>query len=145
MLVKIHHHPFWEYSAGVQQVAKLADMVKDVVHGMHLPKVDMRSVQKMLGNVRLDQGVPSINVTMLCSRRKSVPIGISPPFLLPIESKLLIQGFRDFVCRFTGAELTENIHPTMKLLLILLYLLYLRFSMVPVMCHEVKIHYVLDT
>src|SRR5882757_7786545 len=115
-------------------------MVREVVQEMHLHKVEIQFVDKMLCNFRLDLSFIFINATTLCSRRKIVPSGVTLPFLLFVQSKLLFQGFRDLLCRFTGAESTENILVTMKLLQIILHVLDRGLSMVPVLCHKVKIH-----
>ena len=81
---------------------------------------------------------------MLCRCRKIVRSGVTLLFLLFVQRKVLFQGFWDLLCSFTGAESTENIIVTFKLLQILLHVLHRGFSIVPVMCHKVKIHSVLD-
>jgi hypothetical protein len=55
-----------------------------------------------------------ITMTTLCSHRKIVSSEVTVPLLLFVQSKLLFQGLRDHLCKFTGVELTENILLTMK-------------------------------
>jgi len=50
-LFKIHHRFFWEFRAYIYEVAKLADMVREVVQEMHLYKVEIQFVDKMLCNI----------------------------------------------------------------------------------------------
>jgi len=119
-------------------------MVREVVQEMHLHKVEIRFVNKMLCNFLLNRCFIFINTTTLCCCRNIVPSGVTLPFLLVVKSKLLFQGFRDPLRRFTGAESTENIIVTMKHLQIFLHALDRRFSMVPVLCHRVNIHPVLE-
>jgi len=118
----------------------MANMVRVVVEEMHLHKVEIRFIDKMLCNFSLGLRFIFINAMMPCSRRKIIPSGVTLRFLLFLQSKLLFQGFRDLLCRFTGMESTENILVTMKLLQIILHVLDRGLSMVPVLCHKVKIH-----
>jgi len=122
-LFKIHHCCLWEFRAYIYEVGKLADMVREVVQEMHLHKVEIRFIDKMLCNFWLDLHFIFINAKMLCSRRMIVPSGVTLLFFLFVQSKLLFQGFRDLLCRFTGAESNENILVTMKLLQIIIHVL----------------------
>jgi len=81
---------------------------------------------------------------MLCSRQMIVSSGVTVLFLLIVQSKQRIQGLRDLLSRFTGVEWTEHILVTMNLLQILLHVLDCGFSMVPVLCPQVKINQVVD-
>jgi len=74
----------------------------------------------------------------LCSRSKIVPTGVTLPFLLFVQSKLLFEGCRDLLCGCTSAESTETMLVTMILLQIILHVLDCGLSMVPVLCHKVK-------
>lgn len=49
-LIMIHHHSFWEFGAYIDEVAKLVDKVGKDDQEMHLYKVEIRFVHKMLGN-----------------------------------------------------------------------------------------------
>jgi len=49
-LFKIYHRSFWQFSGCILEFAKLADMVREMVQEMHLHKVDIRVVDKMLHN-----------------------------------------------------------------------------------------------
>ena len=98
----------------------------------------------MLCNFWPDLGFIFINASMFCSCRKIVPSGVTLPFILFVQSKLLFEGFRDLLCRITAAESTENIFVTMKLLQIILHVVNRGLSMVPVTCHKVNMHKVLD-
>lgn len=138
-VVKIHHCSFWEFSACISEVAKLSDMVREVVKEMHLQKVEIRFGHMVLCNVRVDLPFIFINVTTLCRGQNIVPHGVLLPFLLFVQSKLRFEGFQDLVCRFTGAESTVNILLKMKLLQILLHVLYRGFSVVLVLFHQVKV------
>jgi len=144
MLVKIHHHVFWEFRVYIQELSKLADMGREVVQEMHIQIVEMRFFDEMLCNFWRDLSCIFINAKTLCSRRKIVPSGVTLPFLLWVQSKLLLQGLWDHLNRCTGAESTENILVTMKLLQIILHVLYHGISMVPVLWHKVTIHWDLD-
>ena len=139
-LFKIHHRVLWEFRGSIQEVAKLADMVREGFREMHYHKVEIWLVDKMLCNFWLNLRCIFLNVTVLCSRQKIVPRGVTLPFLLFVQSKLLFQGFRYLLWRFTCAESTENILVTMKLLTISLHVLDHGLSLVPVMCHKVQIH-----
>jgi len=50
-LFKTHHRCFWKFRAYISEVAKLVDMVREVVQEMHLHKVEIRFLEKMLCNV----------------------------------------------------------------------------------------------
>jgi hypothetical protein len=76
---------------------------------------------------------------MLCSHRKIVPSGVTLLVLLDVQSQLLVQGFRDLLCRLTGAEWTEHILLKMKHLQMIPHALDHSLSMVPLLCHKVKI------
>ena len=103
-LFKIHCLVIWRFRDYIYEVAKLADMLTEVVQEMHLHKVEIQLVDKMLCNFWLDLHCIFINVTMRCSHRKIAPSGVTLLFLMVIQSKLLVQGFGDHLCRFTGAE-----------------------------------------
>jgi len=49
-LIKIHPRVFSEFKAYILEVAKLADMVREVVRKMHLHNVEIQFVDKMLCN-----------------------------------------------------------------------------------------------
>jgi hypothetical protein len=76
---------------------------------------------------------------MLCSHRKIVPSGVTLLVLLDVQSQLLVQGFRDLLCRLTGTEWTENILLKMKHLQMIPHALDHSLSMVLLLCHKVKI------
>jgi len=84
------------------------------------------------------------NMMALCSCRKSVPSRVTLPFLLCVQSELCFQGFRHLLCRFTGPESTETMLVTLKLIQITLHVFDLHLSKVPVLCHTVEIHDILD-
>jgi hypothetical protein len=50
LLFKIHHRSFWEVRAGISVVAKLANMVREVVQEFCLQKVEIQCVDKMIYN-----------------------------------------------------------------------------------------------
>jgi len=112
---------------------------------MHLHKVEMHFVSKMLWYVLLDLGLIFINATTLFSQWKIVASRVTLPFLLYVECNLCFQGFWDHLYRFTGVASTENVLLTMKLLQIILQVLDCSCSMVPVLYHKMKIHEVLHT
>jgi len=138
-LFKIHHRSFWKIRACIQVVANRPYMVKKVVEEMHVHKVEIRFVDKMLCNFWLDLRCIFINVTTLCSCRMPLPGRVSLPFLLFVQRTLLFQVFWNLVCRLTGVELTGNIIVMMKILQIIFHVLGLVFCMVPVRCNKVKI------
>jgi len=144
-LLKIYHRFFWEFRAYNKEVAKLADMVREVVQVRHLHKVEFRIVHKMLCNFWIELHFIFIVMTTLCSCSRIVPSGVTLLLLLFVQRKLLVQRFRDLLCRFTGEVLTENIPLMLKLLQIMLHGLDCGLSMVLALCHKVKIHKVLDT
>ena len=47
-LFKIHHRSFWEFSSCIYEVAKLADMVREVIQQMHLDNIENRFVHEMI-------------------------------------------------------------------------------------------------
>jgi len=49
-LFKIYRCVFWDFRSYIQQVAKLADMVREVVQEMQPHKVEIRFINKMLCN-----------------------------------------------------------------------------------------------
>jgi hypothetical protein len=57
---------------------------------------------------------------------------------------VLFEGFRDLLCRLTGAESTETIVLMMKLLKIILHILDCGIRMVPELWYKVKTPKVLD-
>ena len=136
----IHHHSFWEFRDCISEVAKLADMVRKVVQEMHLYKVEIGYFNELLCNCLLNLHIIFIRATTLSRYRKIVPSWVNCRCLLLASGQLLFKGYRDLLCRFTGAESTENILVTMKLLQIVLHVLDCSFSIVQVLCHEVKIH-----
>ena len=72
LLLNIDHRFFCEFRAEIYEAAKLADMVRDVVQEMHLHKVEIRLVNKILCNFGLDLHFIFINATRHCSCRKLV-------------------------------------------------------------------------
>jgi len=50
-LFMIHHRSVWELRACIHEVAKLADMVREVVSEVHLHKVEIQFVNMMLCDV----------------------------------------------------------------------------------------------
>jgi len=119
-------------------------MVREVVQELHLHKVEIWFVDKMLWKFSLDQHFIFINSKALCSRRKLVLSVLTLPFLLFVQSNLRFHRFCNLHCTFTGAESTENIHLTMRVLEMILHVLNCGFCMVPVPFHKVKVPLVLD-
>jgi len=116
-------------------------MVREMVQEMHLHKVDIQFVNKMLCNFWLDLDFIFINATMICRHRNIFPSGVTLPFLLLVQHKLLFLAFPVLLCRSTGVELTEHIHLMVKLFQMNLHVLDRGFStMVPVVCHKVKMN-----
>jgi len=66
-LFNIHRRSFWEFRACIQAVAMLGDMVWEVVQEMHLNRVEMRFIDKMLCIVWHDMRVIYINPNTRCS------------------------------------------------------------------------------
>jgi len=111
---------------------------------MHLHKVEIRFVNKMLCNSWPDRRFIFINPTTLCSHRKVVPSAVTLPLLVFVQSKLLFQGCWGNLCRFTGTESTENILVMMNLLQRILHILDRGFSMGLELCRKIIIQKVLD-
>jgi len=139
-LFKIHHRSFCEFRPCIQEVANLTDMVTEVIQEVHLHKVEIQFVDKMLGNFWLNPNCVFINEIKLHNGGQIVPSGVTHPYLQFVQSKKLFQGIRDLLCEFTCTESTQIILLTMKLLQMILHVLDHGFSMVPVLCHMVTIH-----
>jgi len=112
---------------------------------MHLHKAEIRLVNEMLFNFGHNLHFIFINTMRLCSCRNIVPSEVTLLFLQFVQGKLLLEGFWDLLGRFPSAELTNNILVMMNVLQILVHVLGCGFSMVLVLCHNVKIQSVLDS
>jgi hypothetical protein len=92
-LFKNYHCCFWELRARNYIIAKLADMIRDVVQEMHIQKVEIQIVDKMSCNFRLDMHFVVINAMIVCSRRMIVLSGVTLPFLLFDQCKMHFEPF----------------------------------------------------
>jgi len=136
----IHHHSFSEFRACIWELAKLANVVREVIQEMHLQKAEIWFINKKLCNFLADLRIIITDATMLWRHRKIAPSAIIIKFLLSVHSKLTVQAFWDLLCRYPGVEWTEHILVTMKLSKIVLHVLNRGFSMILVLCHKVVIH-----
>jgi len=111
---------------------------------MHLHKVEIRFINRILRKFWLNVQWVFLSVMTLCSCRHMVWCGVTLPYLPCAKSMLPSPGFWHLLCRCTVAESTENILVTTKLRQGILNVLDHGFSVVLVLCHEVKIHKSID-